>query len=133
MNHLDINVDIMKSYNKMRFERNRKNAFDAINMKNRIIKNKLLEQRSLLEIGKQEILEEQRKHQILEEQRKHQILEEQRKHQILEEQITQQILEEQITQQILEEQITQQILEEQSQIPPSTRYNVIRKGLVVMK
>lgn len=64
MNHLDINVDIMKSYNKMRFERNRKIAFDAINMKNRIIQNKLLEQRRLLEernkleIGKQEILEE---------------------------------------------------------------------------
>ena len=64
MNHLDINVDIMKSYNKMRIERNTKIALNAINMKNRLIQNRLLEQKNLLEkrnkldVGKQEILEE---------------------------------------------------------------------------
>jgi Cu2+-containing amine oxidase len=62
MNYLDINVDIMKGYNKMKIERQKKVSLDSI--KQQIIKNKIflqkqqLEKRNHLEEKKPEILEE---------------------------------------------------------------------------
>jgi hypothetical protein len=88
MNHLDINVDIMKGYNKMKFDRNQKTGLNAI--KHLIIQNKILQQKKLLE--KRDRLEE-KKPEILEE----------------------------------------NIQKPKTPIQHSTKYNIIKKGQVVMK
>ena len=103
MNHLDINVDIMKSYNKMKFDRNQKTGLNVI--KKIVLQNIIFQQKKLLE--KNNRLEE-KKPEILEE-KKPEILEE--KPQILEENIQ-------------KTKIT---------VPHSNGYNKIRKGLVVIK